>query len=116
VAIDQATDTIYVPNGGLNGSGDTVSVIDGATCNAQVTSGCDQTPPTITVGETPDDVAFDPATDTLYTTNLSGDTVSVMLPATLSAHESAPLGAHGSAPLYEDGGARAVGATAVSPG
>jgi len=39
-----------------------------------------------------------------------------VLPATLSAHELAALGVHGSALLLEDGGARAVGATAVSPG
>ncbi|HLM96938.1 MAG TPA: hypothetical protein VK283_11525 [Acidimicrobiales bacterium] len=40
----------------------------------------------------------------------------LVLPATLSAHELAALGVHGSALLFEDGGARAVGATAVSPG
>jgi len=40
----------------------------------------------------------------------------VVLPATLSAHESATLGAHGSASLFEDGGARVVGAMALSPG
>ena len=41
LTVDPATDTIYV----ANSSGDTVSVIDGATCNAEVTSGCGHTPP-----------------------------------------------------------------------
>ena len=48
VAIDQVTDTIYVAdlqNG--EGSG-TVSVINGAICNATITTGCGQTPPTVT--------------------------------------------------------------------
>jgi YVTN family beta-propeller protein len=65
VAVDQATDTVYVANGGDN----TVSVIDGATCNATVTSGCGQTPPTIFVGNVPFGVAVDQATDTVYVTN-----------------------------------------------
>ena len=39
IAVDQNTDTIYVANAGDN----TVSVINGATCNAQNTSGCGQT-------------------------------------------------------------------------
>ena len=43
VAVDQATNTIYVANSGEN----TVSVIDGATCNAMNTSGCGQDPPTV---------------------------------------------------------------------
>jgi deazaflavin-dependent oxidoreductase (nitroreductase family) len=39
-----------------------------------------------------------------------------VLAATLSAHEPATLSAHGSARLCDDGGARALVATAVSPG
>ena len=41
LAVNQATNTIYVTN---NADG-TVSVINGATCDAQVHSGCGQTPP-----------------------------------------------------------------------
>ena len=48
-AVDQATDTVYVAN---NNDG-TVSVINGARCNAQVTSGCGSTPPTVTTGAKP---------------------------------------------------------------
>lgn len=40
VMADPATRTVYVANGG----GNTVSVINSATCNAANTSGCEQTP------------------------------------------------------------------------
>ena len=43
--VDQATRTVHV----ANYSG-TVSVIDGATCNAETKSGCNQTPPAVTTG------------------------------------------------------------------
>ena len=43
IAIDQHTDTVYVTDTGDN----TVSVFNGATCNALVTSGCGQTPATV---------------------------------------------------------------------
>jgi len=62
LAIDEATHTIYVSNG----NGDTVSVLDAATCNARDTSGCGQTPHTITVGDGPVGIAVDPATHTVY--------------------------------------------------
>ncbi len=78
-AVDQATDTVYVVGLGANNpTGDTVSVIDGATCNATVTSGCGQTPPTVTVGSGPDGVAVDQATDTIYVANANSNTVSVI--------------------------------------
>jgi DNA-binding beta-propeller fold protein YncE len=80
-AVDQATDTVYVVDAG----GDTVSVIDGATCNATVTTGCGQTPQTITVGKGPDGLAIDQLTDTVYVANTFGSTVSVIDGATCNA-------------------------------
>jgi YVTN family beta-propeller protein len=74
VAVDQATDTIYVANLG----DDTVSVIDGATCNAEVTSGCGQSPPTVSVGDGPDGIAVNQTTDTIYVANFGDNTVSVI--------------------------------------
>jgi YVTN family beta-propeller protein len=74
VAVDQATDTVYVANLG----DDTVSVIDGATCNASVTSGCGQSPPAVSVGEGPDGIAVNQATDTIYVANSGDNTVSVI--------------------------------------
>jgi YVTN family beta-propeller protein len=62
LAIDPVTDTIYVAN---TGSG-TVSVINGATCNASDTSGCEKSPATATAGSGAFPIAVDPATNTVY--------------------------------------------------
>ena len=89
LAVDQATDTVYVANVGDNfsGTGHTVSVINGATCNGHQHSGCGQTPPTVRVGRGPDGVAVDQATSTVYVANsgsttANGNTVSVINGAT----------------------------------
>lgn len=85
VAVDQATDTVYVADAG----GDTVSVINGAACNARRHSGCSQTPPSVTVGASPFGIAVDQATNSVYVTSLGandlGDTVSVIDGATCDA-------------------------------
>ena len=62
IAIDQHTDTVYVTNAG----DDTVSVFNGATCNAMNTSGCGQTPATVPVGLGPVGLYDDPANHTVY--------------------------------------------------
>jgi YVTN family beta-propeller protein len=46
IAVDEATGTVYVTNWGDG----TVSVFNGATCNAINTSGCGQQPATVPVG------------------------------------------------------------------
>jgi DNA-binding beta-propeller fold protein YncE len=76
VAVDEATDTVYVANA-LDG---TVSVIDGATCNADDSSGCGQTPMIVPVGAFDNALAVDPVTDTVFVTNqdASPGTVSVI--------------------------------------
>jgi YVTN family beta-propeller protein len=81
-AVDDATDTVYVPITGSDGLGNTVSVINGATCNATVTSGCDQIPKNITVGSGAFAAAVDESTGTVYETNFNDDTVSVIDGAT----------------------------------
>jgi DNA-binding beta-propeller fold protein YncE len=80
LAIDQATDTVYATNlQDSNGKpGDTVAVIDGATCNASVITGCKRTPPTVKVGSGPFGIAVDQATDTVYVANSLKDTLSVI--------------------------------------
>ena len=86
IGIDSITDTIYVTDSGVmsKGSsvsvGDTVSVIDGATCNATVQSGCGQTPGTVTVGAAPFGIGVDPITDSIYVANTGpfGSTDSVL--------------------------------------
>ncbi|HXZ72044.1 MAG TPA: hypothetical protein VEH31_14425, partial [Streptosporangiaceae bacterium] len=65
IAVDQATDTVYV----VNSNSSTVSVINGAACNARHTTGCSRTPPVIKLPENPVDVAVNQATDTVYVAN-----------------------------------------------
>ncbi|MGP0037616.1 MAG: YncE family protein [Solirubrobacteraceae bacterium] len=65
VAVDEATDTVYVTSVG----DDTVSVFNGATCNALSASGCGQTPAEVPVGSGPIDLAADPSNHTVYVAN-----------------------------------------------
>ncbi|MBA3832589.1 MAG: YncE family protein [Chthoniobacterales bacterium] len=74
LAINRVTDTIYVPNLGDG----TVSVIDGDRCNGMEVSGCGQTPATTAVGTSPQEVAVDDTTNTIYVVNQDDATVSVI--------------------------------------
>lgn len=65
LAVDQKTDTVYVTDNGAN----TVSVFNGATCNALDTSGCGQQPATVPVGLAPLGLFDDPANHTVYVAN-----------------------------------------------
>src|SRR5215471_8067583 len=65
VAVDQKTGTVYVIDAGAN----TVSVFNGATCNALDTSGCGQKPATVPVGPAPLALFDDPADHTVYIAN-----------------------------------------------
>ena len=78
IAIDRATDTGYV----TNNSDNTVSVFNGAICNAQVTSGCGQTPATVPVGSGPIGIFADHANHTVYVGNFNDGTVSMIDSAT----------------------------------
>jgi DNA-binding beta-propeller fold protein YncE len=80
VAVDVATDTVYAANAGPNGngSGDTLSVIDGAQCNGNDGRGCDRAPRTIKVGSNPEWDTVDQATNTVYVANYNDGTVSVI--------------------------------------
>jgi DNA-binding beta-propeller fold protein YncE len=86
IAIDRKTDTVYVTNVGAN----TVSVFNGATCNAEDTSGCGQTPAEVPVGLGPLAISADPANHTLYVANVgntsgASTTVSMIDSATCNA-------------------------------
>ena len=75
IAVDHATDTVYVGNTSDN----TVSVINAAACNTTHPAGCDRVWPTIAVGASPYfGLAIDQQTDTLYVTNVADNTVSVI--------------------------------------
>ncbi len=83
-SVDEATNTIYVPDGGPfgDGSGSTMSVIDGRACNAATTSGCGQAPATVNVGLGPSLAFVDDVTHTVYVSNSLDGTVSVVDAAT----------------------------------
>jgi YVTN family beta-propeller protein len=78
LAVDSGSQTVYAANAGADFSGDTVSMIDGRTCNALVSTGCSDAPATVTVGTGPQGMAVDTKSKTLYVTNLLSDTVSVV--------------------------------------
>ena len=87
VAVDGATDTIYVvngfnPDGPPGPAGDTVSVIDGRRCDARDVSRCRGPWPTVKVGNLPSSIAVDRATDTVYVTVNADSTVAVFNGAT----------------------------------
>ncbi len=73
VFADPGNHTVYVPNFGSNGAGDStiVSMIDSATCNASDLGACPTSaPPTVDVGAAPNDVVVDQATHTAYVTTI----------------------------------------------
>jgi DNA-binding beta-propeller fold protein YncE len=99
LAVDQATNTIYATNVVITTvpfGGDSVYVINGATCDAANTTGCGQTPATVTAGFNPWGIAIDQATDTIYTANIADGehpgTVSVINGATCNGSDSSGCG------------------------
>jgi YVTN family beta-propeller protein len=73
IALNPATDTIYVGNGTTG----TLSLIDGRRCNASTSRGCRRRRTAATAGVDPVGIAIDGRTDTLYVANASG-TVAVV--------------------------------------
>jgi DNA-binding beta-propeller fold protein YncE len=84
-AIDPGTNTIYVTNHAGGDYPATVSVIDGATCDATHHGGCHHRPPTTSVGFGAIDLAVDPSRHRIYTANLHDTSVSVIDGATCNA-------------------------------
>jgi DNA-binding beta-propeller fold protein YncE len=74
IAVNEATNTVYVANTGAN----TVSVVDGSTCNGRVHRGCGRRVGVAPVGTSPRRVAVDEATNTIYVTNAGSNTVTVL--------------------------------------
>jgi DNA-binding beta-propeller fold protein YncE len=90
IAIDQGTDTVYV----TSNADDTVSVFNGASCNAMNTSGCGQKRATVPVGEQPIGLYVDPINHTVYVPNSDNGaggstTVSMINSATCTATDLA---------------------------
>ena len=86
IAVDGDSNTGYV----ANGSDGRVTVLDGATCNARVHSGCAGPHPSVRVGSLPSHLALDPASHTLYVSNEGADapghTLSMINTQTCNAH------------------------------
>ncbi len=79
--VDQSTDTVYV----ANYNDGTLSVINGARCNATVSIGCGAPPPTVTTGAGAAFVAVDRRLHTLFAVNQNDDTLSVINTRTCDA-------------------------------
>src|SRR5215510_8351502 len=78
LAVDQVSDTVYVANFDNGFNGGSVSVINGATCNAHTTAGCGQTPPTVPTGTGTGFAAVDDALHTVFAANAGDDTLSAI--------------------------------------
>jgi DNA-binding beta-propeller fold protein YncE len=109
LAVSAATDTIYGPNAGPGFTGDTVAVINGASCNGTDHAGCGHLAATAKVGAGPFGAAVNDRTHTLYVVNnADGDspgTVSVINTTTCNGtrttgcHRHFPAIAAGISPL-----------------
>lgn len=83
-----ATDTVYVANFGAN----TVSVINGATCNGSIASGCVQRPPTVSVGDGPEGIAIDDRNHLAFVTDSLANNVSVFNTSSCSGADTSGCG------------------------
>jgi DNA-binding beta-propeller fold protein YncE len=92
IAVNIATNTVYAANAGQTGNGNTVWVINGATCNGSTGRGCRARPHVVTVGSGPFWVEVDHATNTVYTANNNDGTVSVINGAACNARVTSGCG------------------------
>ena len=95
IAVDDQTHTVYVANNADGDAPGTVSVINGATCNGTVTTGCHHRSPVMPVGRSPLLVALDPATGAVYVTDFSSASVTVLYGSRCNAEVTAGCGTAG---------------------
>jgi len=88
IGLNPLNHTVYV----ANTSDNTVSVINGNTCNGTTPSGCAKKPATIPVGRSPLAVAVDPGTNTVFVNNIGDLTVSVINGATCNGTNTSGCG------------------------
>jgi len=100
VAVDQATNVIYVVNNAGGDTTATLSTVDGAHCDGADMSGCVSGPITdLGPGQwAPNGIALDPATHTLFTANFLNASIAAIDVATLPGKLTARRFAVGSAP------------------
>jgi DNA-binding beta-propeller fold protein YncE len=92
LAVDQASDSIYVGDFGTDGNSGSVSVIDGARCNARTTTGCTRRPATVPTGIGTSTVAVDNALHTVFAVNSGDDTLSAINSLTCNGTVTASCG------------------------
>jgi DNA-binding beta-propeller fold protein YncE len=78
VAVNDRAHTVYVANNADGDSPGTVSVINGATCNATITVGCHRRFPVMAAGVSPTLIAVEARTGTVYVTNISSASVTIL--------------------------------------
>jgi len=89
IAVDDATHTLYIAD---NHDGDLpgrLTLVNTATCNGFVTTGCHGTFPTVVVGTSPRLAEYNEDTGLLYVTNYSSTDVSVLATARCNAESQA---------------------------
>ena len=99
IGVSVKTDTIYAPSDGIPAaSGDTMLVINGATCNGTDHSGCGHIAATVTVGLGAYGVAVDDETNTVYVANnqngFAPGTLSIINSATCNGHTTTGCSEH----------------------
>lgn len=92
VAVDDATNSVYVSNNNNGDGPGTLSVIDSAICNGTDTAGCSGSFPTVAIGRSPLTVAVDTVTDSVYVSDFSSAGVSVVDGATCNADVTSGCG------------------------
>ena len=91
IAIDPATNSIFVANNDGGEGPASLSVIHGATCDGADMTGCSAAPSSITgVGRAPNGIAFDASDDAVYTANYSNASVSIVSVSDPKASDGAP--------------------------
>ena len=85
IAIDEKHSTAFVSNAGEDSNGNTVSLVNAATCNSATTSGCSDTPHDVTVGGAPFWDTVNQKTDTVYVASGNDDAVSLINARTCNA-------------------------------
>jgi DNA-binding beta-propeller fold protein YncE len=111
VAVNDRTHTVYVVNNAFGEDPGTVSVINAATCNGTVTTGCGRPFPTMPTGIAEQLAAVNPATGIIYVTDFGSAGVTVLD----GSHCNATVTSGCRAPLREQPVGSAPGSLAIDP-
>jgi DNA-binding beta-propeller fold protein YncE len=106
VAVNPATHTVYVTDFG-SGSTGSVSVFDDRTCNARDQADCGAVSTLQVPGGQPNDIAVNPATDTVYVATIAGNgpnLISVFNGATCNAGDALGCGQTPATVMFADSG------------